>query len=155
MHAAGSCALAAGLMYIECLYVQGPVPCTSSTICIIIAFIMYIFLQCAFHACFYFAMQHHSCGLWHWFCTSKGEKHLGRQHWSYRNFWVYIKFMFAQIGPCIGNYMVCFLAYVLEQGFPALARSQLCILLDILDEFYAGIVCNNCFVHYKEVFKAI
>ena len=66
-----------------------------------------------------------------------------------------IEFMFDWMGLCIGNYIGHLFAYVLEWGVPALARSKLYVLLAILDESYVEIVCNNCFVHYREVLKAI
>ena len=66
-----------------------------------------------------------------------------------------IEFTFDWMRPCIGDYMGYLPAYVLECGVPALTRSRLYVLLAILDELYVGIVCNNCFVHYREVFKII
>ena len=50
------------------------------------------------------------------------------------------EFMFDCMWPCIGNYMGHLLAYVLEWGVPALARSQLSIFLAALDVLYIGII---------------
>ena len=48
------------------------------------------------------------------------------------------------------------LAYICpEWDIPVLAHPRLCTFLAILDKMYVGLVCNNCFIHYREVSKTI
>ena len=86
---------------------------------------------------------------------TQGWETLGKVPLALKGLCDNIEFMFDWMGPCIGDYMGRLIAYILEWCVPALAHSRLYVLLAILDEFYVGIVCNNCFVHNREVFKTI